>query len=237
MPGVLGYKVALLLTRAESVPASDFAARWLAAGPPVSGEGLLSHVHNAPAVSEVRIENAPPAPFDGIDEYLFASAEQAAAYFASAPFRNSWLAPRKPLLGAPVAALSGAATEVWSQDRAPAADAVKILTLPVRREGMDEAAFVHHWLVVHAGLALDGPRTRERLLRLISTPADRQGVTDFARAPFDGIGVIQFDSPASLNAEFASPHYRTVMAPDEPRFTSPEASRAMMVREIPILPN
>jgi uncharacterized protein (TIGR02118 family) len=237
MPGVVGYKVALFLTRAGTIAASDFASAWLAAGPPVPGEGLLSHVHNAPAATEVRIENAPPAPFDGIDEYLFASAENAAAYFASGSFRNSWLEPRKPLLGAPIAALAGDATAVWNQDRAAADDAVKILTLPVRREGMDKAAFVHHWLVVHAGLALDGPGTRERLLRLISTPADVRNVADFARAPFDGIGVIQFDSAASLSAEFASPYYRTVMAPDEPRFTDPEASRAMMVREIPVLPD
>lgn len=237
MPDVVGYKVALFLTRAGSIPASDFASAWLAAGPPISGDGLLSHVHNAPTATEVRIENAPPAPFDGTDEYLFASAEHAAAYFASGRFRDSWLEPRMPLLGAPIAALAGAANAVWNQDCAPAADAVKILTLPVRREGMDMAAFVHHWLVVHAGLALDGPGTRERLLRLISTPADPRSVADFSRAPFDGIGVIQFDSPASLSAEFASPHYRTVMAPDEPRFTNPGASRAMMVREIPVLPD
>lgn len=236
MPAVVGYKVALLLTRAPSIPPSDFTAAWLAAGPPVPGEGLLSHVHDAPAVSEVRIENAPPAPFDGVDEYLFASSEHAAAYFASGQFRGAWLAPRQSLLGAPVATLSGTASAVWSQDRGASADAVKILTLPVRRNGMDMAAFVHHWLVIHAGLALEGPNTRERLLRLVSTPADRRGIADFAGAPFDGIGVIQFDSLASLNAEFASPHYRDVMAPDEPRFTSPEASRAMMVREIPVMP-
>lgn len=237
MTGGGDHKVALFLTRAPAIPASEFTARWLGAGPPVARDGLFSHVHNTPAASEARIENAPPAPFHGVDEYLFASAEQAAAYFASRAFLDDWLEPRKQLLGAPLAALSGTATAVWSQDRAPSADAVKILTLPVRRDGMDMAAFVHHWLVVHAGLALDGPNTRERLLRLVSTPADERRVADFARAPFDGIGVIQFDSLASLTAEFASPHYRAVMAPDEPRFTRPEASRAMMVREILLLPD
>lgn len=237
MPAIVGYKVALLLTRAPRVPPADFTTAWLRIGPPVAGEGLLSHLHNAPAVSEVRIENAPPAPFDGVDEFLFVSAEQAEAYFASGPFRDAWFEPRKPLLGAPVAALSGTATSVWSQDRAASADAVKILTLPVRRDGMDMAAFVHHWLVTHAGLALEGPNTRERLLSLVSTPADGRSVAEFTRAPFDGMGVIRFDSLASLNAEFASPHYREVMAPDEPRFTKPEASRAMMVREIPVVPD
>jgi hypothetical protein len=50
-------------------------------------------------------------------------------------------------------------------------------------------------------------------------------------APFDGIGTILFASQESMAAEFAGSHYREVMAPDEPRFTDPARSRAMMVRE------
>lgn len=224
------YKVALLLT-AASAKDDSFRDRWLDCPLPDFPAGLRGWFHNTAGQGEVPIENAPPAPFDGIDELLFDQREDALAWFSAPEFERDWLAPRRHLLGGAIPAISGLAREVWQGARAPAADTVKIFTLPVRKPGMDMEAFTHHWLEVHAGLALDGPGTRERLARLISTPADRLGVPRFETAPFDGCGVIQFVDKAGFGAEFASAHYHEVMAPDEPRFTDPASSRVMMVRE------
>lgn len=225
------YKVALLLTRNPAIAAGDFSDRWLAATPATVGAGPCQRVHNAAALAEVPIENAPPAPFDAVEELLFEDAAQAEAWMGSDAFRATWLDRAAALLGAPVQLISGRAVQVWERPGSPSDDAIKILTLPVRRQGMTMADFADHWIVTHAGLALSEPSARDRLLRLVSTPADKRDIVGIPHAPFDGIGIIQFDSLASLEAEFASDHYRDVMAPDEPRFTDSTASRAMMVKE------
>lgn len=98
---------------------------------------------------------------------------------------------------------------------------MKILTLPVRRQGMTQQDFARYWLVTHAGLALEGPGTRERLWRLASTPAHRRPLPGLECSRFDGIGVIQFVSISAFREEFASAHYRDALAPDEPQFTDP----------------
>lgn len=177
------------------------------------------------------IENAPPAPFDGIDELLFAAAEDARAWSESDAGRD-WLRARAELLTDTPLALSGPAWALWHSPGALPPHPVKILTLPVRRAGMEMDDFVRHWIEVHAQLALSGPGVTERLAALISCPADPEPLPGLSPAPFDGIGTILFQSPESMAAEFAGSHYREVMAPDEPRFTDPARSRAMMVREV-----
>ena len=229
------YKVALFLTRDPGIEASNFSNRWVSVVPPSRPKGLSEYVHNSAALIEVPIKNAPSAPFDAVDEFLCSGADAAGAWFASQEFAREWLEPRVKLLSAPIKAVSGLAVPVWRQDSAASVDAIKILTLPVRRADMSMASFAKHWIVTHAGLALAGPNTRERLQLLTTTPADGRTYLAFERASFDGIGVIKFDSAASLNAEFASDHYREVMAPDEVRFTDTTQSRAMMVRETVVL--
>lgn len=228
------YKVALFLTRDPALPASEFTTRWLGAGAPAIGEGLLAHTHNAPAMAETPIENAPPAPFDGVDEYLFTSAAQAQVFLASPAFRDGWLAPRLPYLAGPLAALSGTAWTVWNREGPQASDSVKILTLPVRRTGMAMDEFADYWINRHFPLAISGPGTAERLRQAVTCPADGLALPQLQSAPFDGIGTIVFDSIEALQAEFSSDHYRESLAPDEPRFTDPADSRAMMVREFSV---
>jgi EthD domain len=226
------YKVALLLSRDPAVDASDFAGLWLSATAPAKPQGLRERTFNSVITADLAIENASSALFDAVDEFIFSDAQHAAKWIGSADFRDGWLGTRLPLLAGPVHSVSGHVVEVWNSGRPASASSVKILTLPVRRPGLDMSAFTKHWLVVHAGLALEGPNIREHLQRLVSTPADQQRFPPLELAPFDGIGVIEFDSAESLAAEFASDHYRRVMAPDEPRFTDPAASRAIMVREL-----
>lgn len=231
-PSLPEYKVALFLTRRGIISAADFTARWLRRRPPIA-PGLLRYVHNAPAQADVPIENAPPAPFDGIDELLFASAEHARAWLASEAGRG-WIDMRGDLLAEAPQALSGQAWTLWIRPGKPPKHPVKILTLPVRPVGMTMDAFSRHWMEVHAGLALSSPGVVERLAALVSCPADGEPLPGLSPAPFDGIGTILFVSPESMAAEFAGDHYREVMAPDEPRFTDPARSRAMMVREVTI---
>jgi hypothetical protein len=225
------YKVVLLLKAAPSITAVAFSKAWLAAPLPAWPRGLAGYFHNIADVADVPIENAPPAAFDAADEFLFDDFDDAAAFFGSDAFARDWLDPRRHLLGQPILAISGGARTVWDGGHVPAADTVKVVTLPMRRPGMAIAAFVHHWLDTHAGLALSGPGTQDRLVRLVSTPADRRLFAHVQLAPFDGVGIVQFVSLDAFKAEFSSDHYRTVLAPDEPRFTDPLHSRAMTVRE------
>lgn len=229
-PSLPKYKLALFLTRRRTISAADFTARWLRLRPPTA-PGLLRYIHNVPAQAEVPIENAPPAPFDGIDELLFASAEEARTWLASQAGRG-WIDARGDLLAETPLALSGQAWTLWKRPGKPPRHPVKILTLPVRPAGLTMDAFSRHWMEVHAGLALSSPGVVERLAALVSCPADRAALPGLSPAPFDGIGTILFASRASMAAEFAGSHYREVMAPDEPRFTDPARSRAMMVREV-----
>ncbi len=81
-------------------------------------------------------------------------------------------------------------------------------------------------------LALGGPHTKDRLLRLEDTPAPASATSRLERGPYDGVGAITFASLDALNAEFGSDYYRSTLAPDELRFTNPAASAALLTREI-----
>ncbi|MEZ5897142.1 MAG: EthD domain-containing protein [Parvularculaceae bacterium] len=229
------YKVALLMKRSTAISLAAFSREWLAAPAPSPRAGIVSFVHNYADIGDVPIENAPPAPFDAIDEFLFADRDSAMAWFGSKEFSQRFLAPRAALLGAPVAAVSGTAVEVYRQDAQPAADTVKILTFPVRKKSMSQHDFAHHWLVTHAGIALAGDGTPQRLLRLISTPADRNLLPGMETAEFDGIGIVQFLSRADFEKEFASDYYKSMLAPDEPRFTDIARSRVMLASEMRVI--
>ncbi|WP_263588026.1 EthD domain-containing protein [Sphingopyxis sp. GC21] len=231
------YKVALFLTRNPECTAAEFTEAWIGGGNPGPAPGLGTHVYNAPGLSAVPIENAPPAPFDGVDEYSFDSAASAAMFFASDRFAADWIAPRAQLLAAPILAISGPAHVLWDRAGPPPANPVKILTLPVRRAGMSQADFGDYWIHSHFSLAIGGPGTSERLRQAVTCPADGCVLVPFGAAPFDGIGTIVFDNMADLEAEFSSAHYRDRLAPDEPKFTDPAKSRAMMVRETILFSN
>lgn len=225
------YKVCLLLPSSEHVRAAGLVSLCRHAAAASDRYGPLSFVCNVADNSAIPIENAPAAPFDAVMEFVFDNADKAEGFFTSRDFAESGLGAGYHLHG-PILTISGQATRVWQGSRPAATDTVKIVTLPVRRPGMDMATFSRHWLSIHAGLALANAITRDRLVQLASTPADRRQFADMKPADFDGMGVIQFVDREGFDAEFASDHYRDVMAPDEPRFTDIQRSRAMMVREM-----
>ncbi|WP_372731511.1 EthD domain-containing protein [Novosphingobium sp.] len=223
------YKIALLLRRDPGLDRVTFVRQWLESNPFPPLPQLLSRRFSADSGQAVPIENVAALAYDGVEELMFDSRAQAKVAMAT-PAMQHWLETGQKLLSCAPDVISGATVLIWSRD-ADRSAAVKIFTLPIRRAGMTMAAFAGHWIDRHAGLALAGPGTRERLLCLESMSADRAEWRGFITANFDGVGVIMFDSPESLSAEFSSEHYHTVMAPDEPRFTDPAQSRALMMRE------
>lgn len=229
------YKVLLLLKRVPDISPAQWTQRWL--GQPwanLEAPGLLRHLHNRVIPDAMPIENAPAAAFDAVDEFWFTDASAATNLFGSPSFRAFWQAGGAGLLSGPPLSLSGTSHLLWERDVAKPTDPVKIITLPVRRDGMTPEAFAHHWIHVHSMLALAGPTTKQHLVRLEPCPSDDAGVTGFPPAPYDGAGTIEFADRKDLQAEFASDYYRDVMAPDEPRFTNPLRSGALMVEPFPI---
>lgn len=225
------YKVILLLKGRSGMASGDLTDLWLEQPwAEVAGRGNVArHLHNRAIPGAMPIENAPAATFDAIDEFWFADLAAARAWFGSRPFADFWRARCADLLSGPPLALSGTPHLLWDREVSQPSDPVKIITLPVRRDGMTLDAFAHHWIHIHSALALDGPGTRERLQRLEPCPSDNSGVSGFPAAPFDGAGTIEFAERRDLQIEFASDHYRDVMAPDEPRFTDASRSCALMV--------
>lgn len=224
------YKVALLLKRSAVVESEKFAERLRYASPLSPPQGLIFHALNMLISDDVPIEHIHAASFDAVEEFIFERADQARDWLLSTDFAH-WLQCRSALLANRPSVITGTAFTAWQQD-VDRSDAVKIITLPVRRAGTTTAAFAHHWVEVHVGLALEGPGTPERLVCLQMTPSSADAWPGIDLAPYDGIGVIMFISPQHLAEEFSGPHYRNVMAPDEPRFADPEKSRALMVREM-----
>lgn len=224
----------MLLNRNADLDGAKFTEAWLKA-PSEAGPrpaGLIRHVHNQVAAPDLPIENAPPAPFDAVDELWFDDQASADAFFSSQYYQEAWLGPRGQLLAIPPQAIAGTPKLVWERPGARPSKPIKLIVLPVRKTGMNFDAFVEYWTVTHASLALNGPLTRERLRRLEACPQNARLPQGLARAPFDGVGAIQFDTLEDLNLEFSSDYYGDHLAPDEPRFTDPARSRGLMAEEI-----
>lgn len=223
------YKIALLLQRDAGLDRATFLRQWQEDNPFPPLPYLRSRRFSAGAGQDVPIKNVAPLAYEGVEELVFDSRAHAEVGLADPAMRH-WLDAGRLMLSVAPDVISGTVFPIWTRD-SDRSRAVTIFTLPIRRVGMTMNSFTSHWIDRHAGLALAGPGTRGRLLCLESTPADRLEWLGLATANFDGIGVIMFDSAESLAAEFASEHYRTVMAPDEPQFTDPVQSRALMMRE------
>jgi hypothetical protein len=223
------FKVVLLLKRRPEIAAADFTRLWTEGRP--SGPGLADYVHNRAMTDDMPIENAPPAPFDAADEFWFADAAAAATFFSAPSAKALW----QSMLAQPPLAVAGPSRELWRQDAPRPPKPIKIITLPKRPAGMSEAAFGDHWINVHfLKLALPAPGVKERLYRYEVCLQASEPVPGLGAAPFDGSGIIEFVSAEALRTEFSSQNYREVMAPDEPRFTDPTRSSALMVEPIPL---
>ena len=225
------YKVILLLQSGAKTSPAAFTQLWTAL-PWHSVEGLVRHLHNRAIAGAMPIENAPAATMDAIDEFWFSDKAHAKGFFGSAAFGEFWNDHCAGMLSTPPQALCGEPHLLWERASKHASDPVKIITLPNRRECMTTEAFAHHWIYVHSRLALEGPGTKDRLQRLEPCPSDGSNVTRFPSAPLDGAGTIEFSERRDLQVEFASDHYRTVLAPDEPLFTDATRSNALMVEPL-----
>ncbi|MDE0545987.1 EthD domain-containing protein [Microbacterium sp. C7(2022)] len=228
------FKMVLLLRSRDGLDADAFVDAWTALdrSDGIAAEGFVDIAFDAPLAGRVPIEGVQEAPFDAAVETWWERKNDAADWIVSHEFSDEWLPRRMPLLQNRPTAIGGAPRLLWESPSPVPADAVKVLTLPVAARRLRVAEFVDHWTGEHARLALSGPGTRERLLRLEDTPAPTPVTTRLDRALADGIGALTFASIGALEEEFASEHYRRVLAPDEVTFTNPGFSRAVLTRPV-----
>lgn len=230
----IAYKLTLLLTAREGHSADALADAWLEleSRRPLEHPGLVGHLVGRGLAGPSPIAGAPSAPYDAVVETWWARKNDAADWIASREFTDGWLPERLTLLGGVPAALGGIPQLVWSRDAETAGAEVRVLVLPVARGRLRFEQFVEHWTGAHAQLALSGPGAIERLRSIEVTPAPMAPPSRFRRTRFHGVGAIEFVSADALAAEFASDHYREHLVPDEPRFTDPAASAAILTRPV-----
>ncbi|WP_417564776.1 EthD domain-containing protein [Microbacterium sp.] len=236
MPAI-AYKLTMLLEAQPGLSAGDFAGQWLSLeqADPLRADGLLGYAFDRVHDGAVPIKSTPPSPYQAATELWWAKKRDAADWFISRHFER-WLQRRLPLMRGRPGAVGGEPKLIWERpDTSRLTTRVRILVLPVALRRLTVAQFVAHWTGAHAALALGGPRTKQRLLRLEDTPAaDLPG--SLMRTPFDGIGAIDFESLESMRAEFSEHYYHDVLAPDEPKFTDSSQSTALLTTSLRLFP-
>lgn len=216
-----GYKLTLLLRRRDGLTPDGFADAWLARDRhPPTAPGLVRYAVVRALDRTSPIAGASRAPYDAAVETWWTHQDHAENWVGSPGFSHEWLPSRRALLADPPRALAGNPVLVWEREAwDDQAAQITLITLPVARAGLSSEEFVAHWAGAHAQLALGGPGTKDRLLRLENTPATEKPPSPFTPAPYDGAGAITFASAEAVAEEFGSAHYREFLAPDEPRFT------------------
>ena len=229
-----GYKLVILLKARPGLTAEALADAWVQVERQdwESPTGMLRYAFDAGLPGPSPIENAPAAPFDAAVETWWDKKNSAADWVVSRAFAEQWLPPRLELLASRPTAVGGIPQLIWERPEPVPESAVKVLTLPVGARRLRFPEFADHWTGDHARLALGGPHTKERLLRLEDMPAPSPATSRLAAGPYDGVGAITFASLDALAAEFGSEYYRSTLAPDELRFTDPAASAALLTSEI-----
>lgn len=229
----VGYKLVILLTSRDGMTPAAFTEAWAQQDreDPVRSGGLLRYAFDAPLAGPSPIANAPSAPFDAAVETWWDKKNSAADWVVSPEFEG-WLERRLELLAGRPTAIGGIPQVIWESDEPAPENAVKVLVLPVAARRLRFQEFADHWTGEHARLALGGPDTKSRLVRLEDTPAPAPATSRLARGLYDGVGALTFASLEALAAEFGSDYYREHLAPDELRFTNPEASAALLTTEV-----
>lgn len=82
----LFHKICLLLNRVPGLDVAHFSDQWLAAPRPSWPGSMLGCVHNRAVAGDMPIENAPAAPYDAVDEFLFNAREDALDWLQSRAF-------------------------------------------------------------------------------------------------------------------------------------------------------
>ncbi|MGX5697151.1 EthD domain-containing protein [Agromyces soli] len=230
----VAYKLTLLLKRQPELPLEEFSRSWLELerAKPLISPGLVQYVFNRALPGGSPIAGAAASPYDGVVETWWTRKNDAADWAVSRGFEESWLAPRFGLLAERPAAVGGAPQLIWELEQTEAMTPVTAIVLPVARRSLRFDEFVEHWTSSHAALALGGPGTKDRVIRLEDTPAPIAAPSRFTRTRYDGVGAVTFASAEALAAEFASEYYRDVVAPDEPRFTDISTSAVFVGERI-----
>nr|WP_274637171.1 EthD domain-containing protein [Microbacterium bovistercoris] len=228
------YKLTLLLTRRSELSQSAFVDAWLTRERrrPIVATGLVRHVFHAPVPGQRPIVGADAAPYDAVVETWWKRTNDAADWVTSHEFEQQWLVDRGELLGERPAAVGGRPNLIWERELTDAMTPVTVIVLPVARGSLRFSEFEDHWTGAHAQLALAGPGAKSRLVSIEDTPAPVPPPACFTSTRYDGVGAITFASPEALAAEFDNAWYREQLAPDERRFTNPDASSALVCTPI-----
>jgi len=228
------YKLVILMHSRHDLGSDAFTEAWARVdrSDPVAPPGLLRYAFNAPLAGDAPVANAAAASFDAAIELWWARKNDAADWVASRAFRDRWLPLRLPLLTGRPTAIGGVPQLIWERPEPAPQTAVKVLVLPVALRRLRFQEFVDHWTGSHARLALGGPHTKERLLRLEDMPAPTPATSRLESSLYDGVGALTFASLEALAAEFGSDYYRENLAPDEVRFTDPATSATLLTKEV-----
>lgn len=228
------YKLTVLLKIREGLTPEDFAGAWQAREEkqPLDGPGLVGHTFDRPLVGDFPVAAARTSPFDAAVETWWQRKNDAADWVVSRQFVERWLPERLELLAEPPAAIGGVPELIWERELPSGANPVRLLVLPVALRRLRFDDFAERWISRHAQLALDGPQTKDRLVRLEDTPAPIAPPARFAHTRYDGVGAITFESPEALATELSSVYYRQVLAPDEQRFADPAYSAALIAEPV-----
>src|SRR4051794_39732308 len=184
-----GYKLVILLKARHGLTAEGLAEAWVQVerqdGEPPTG--MLRYAFDAGLAGPSPIENAPAAPFDAAVETWWDKKNSAADWVVSRTFAEQWLPRRLELLASQPTAIGGIPQLIWERPEPVPESAVKVLTLPVASRRLRFPEFADHWTGHHARLALGGPHTKERLLRLEDMPAPTPATSRFAAGFYDGV--------------------------------------------------
>lgn len=228
------FKLVLLLRSDDALDADAFTDAWtmLDFEDPIDATGLIAAAFNAPVAGHVPISHVRAPSFDAAMETWWKRKNDAADWVVSRGFSEGWLPRRLALLAARPTGIGGAPQLLWESDVPVPPEAVKVFTLPVAQRRLSFTEFSAHWTGPHAQLALDGPGTRERLLRLEDTPAPVGVSTRLDNGRYDGVGALTFASVDALQVEFETEHYLEKLSADELAFTEPDFSEGILTREI-----
>ena len=216
-------KVITFIKRKPGMPVEEFQSYWRSRHPEVVTRlpGVRRYVQSHTLQSTYRVGN--PA-YDGIAEVW---ADNTAAFRAmtQSPDYAAVQEDEARFIDRASMGVIIAEDHVVKDTPAPA-DAVKTVTLVVRRADLAIKDFQQHWLEVHGRLAAAIPTLR----RYVQSHT-RRSAYESGRVPaYDGASIAWYDSAKAYHAATASPEYIRV-ATDSPSFIAMDRVRSIVTKE------
>ena len=162
----------------------------------------------------------------GSEEYWFKSEAAARDFFSTNVFYST-TSGQHPYLEACVE-IAGTVAPIWNTNL----ELNKILILGSKKQELSIQQYRDYWIGVHGPLAMRNPAARALRGRVEYCAADRSQFTGLTLSMYDGIASIYFkESFERFRREMFNEYYRTVLAPDELKFSDPNRCCAVVVEE------